>query len=138
MFHDHFSFAITLAFIDGPIQYLPPYPAVPQEVARALLALRLESLECMLINNLPRFTLPEADKDIDNWDHANRSKFPEHLKPSLKRASTIAYQHDVFDIFDRTSEDKGFAICLQSVYPYNVFTLRVRSNLVSWLAYSAL
>lgn len=94
-------------------KYLPPYPAVPQEVARALLALRLESLEY-------------------DWDHANRSKFPEHLKPSLKRASTIAYQHDVFDVFDHTSEDKGFAICLQSVYPYNVFTLR---KLVTKLIY---
>lgn len=119
----------------GLLQYLPPYAAVPQEVARALLALRLESLECKLTNNLLRSTLPEADSDIDDWDHANRSKFPEHLKSSLKRASTIAYQHNVFDIFDHASEDKGFVICLQSVYPYNVFTLRVRSDPASLLSH---
>ncbi|ODN84959.1 hypothetical protein L202_00803 [Cryptococcus amylolentus CBS 6039] len=90
-------------------QYLPPYTSLPEPVAQVLMALRLKSLQ-------------------HDWDHTNRGKFPDHLKPELQKACQIAYQNDVFTGISTSNNparrgDQSFVISLTSVFPYNLFTL---------------
>lgn len=63
----------------------------------------------------------------------NKGKFPEHLKPPLRRAGGAAMQHELLCIADKDPTDSGyeryqdkwFVTALCSILPYNRLTLGV-------------
>ena len=59
---------------------------------------------------------------VEAWNPGEKAKFPEHLKPRLKRVGRAAFEHDMFG----TREDsRGLYQALTSALPYNQFTLTV-------------
>ncbi|ORY34637.1 hypothetical protein BCR39DRAFT_513729 [Naematelia encephala] len=92
-------------------RHLPPWPTFPDEVRARLAELRNMTL-------------------AREWNLASKNKFPDELRPPLRRVGEAAYHHD---LFGSREDSPGFYASLTCCLPYNTFTL---TKLVTKLCYN--
>jgi hypothetical protein len=67
-----------------------------------------------------------TDEVSDSWSAGQRGKFPDNLRPPLRKVGQTAFQYDLFTFEVKEGKDiSPFFESLPSVLPYNKFTLTV-------------
>lgn len=60
------------------------------------------------------------------WRPEEKQKFPDHIRPLLRKVGEAAYQADLFPVTPEDKQGNELFDMLPGVLPYNRFTLSVR------------